>query len=471
MNAIVLISVLGIITMLSDILGFKKHIWSIILLGLGAALFLTMTDWYLPNVYSDYIYVDNMVYIDSYSVIFSGLIITLVTIWFIISRDQYVLGHEFNASDNYALVLFATVGALLLTCYMNLSLLFLGIEILSIPLFILAGSRKHDLASNEASLKYFLMGAFATGILLFGITLIYGACGSFNLADISTYVTSNNGNLPVMFYTGILLIMVGLGFKISAVPFHFWTPDVYQGAPMFVTAFMATVVKTAAFAGFFRLFSTCFTSINSSWAFTLSIIIAVTILVGNFLAVYQTSVKRMLAYSGIAQAGYILLTILVLNQETKTALFLYLASYSLSTLAAFTVLYHVAKTKGGDDSFDSFNSLGKTNPFLAFIMTIAMLSLAGIPPTVGFFAKFNLFSAVLRVDNMNNLWLIGIAVLGSLVSVYYYFKLIVNMYGKEGQSVSDIKLNFTYKAILVIMVGVIVLLGILPGYILNITKL
>jgi NADH-quinone oxidoreductase subunit N len=469
MNAIVLLSVLGIITMLSDILGFKKYIWFIILLGLGGAITLTMMDWYFPNVYSDYIYVDNMVYIDSYSVLFSGLILTLVTIWFIISRDQYAPGHEFNASDNYALVLFATIGALLLTCYMNLSLLFLGIEILSIPLFILAGSRKHDLASNEASLKYFLMGAFATGILLFGITLIYGACGSFNLADISTYVTSNNGNLPVMFYTGILLIMVGLGFKVSAVPFHFWTPDVYQGAPMFVTAFMATVVKTAAFAGFFRLFSTCFTSINSSWAFTLSMIIAATILIGNFIAVYQTSVKRMLAYSGIAQAGYILLTILVINQETKTALFLYLASYSLSTLAAFTVLYYVTKSKG-DDSFDSFNSLGKTNPFLAFIMTVAMLSLAGIPPTVGFFAKFNLFAAILRAD-MNNIWLIGIAVLGSLVSVYYYFRLIVNMYGKEGQSVSDIKLTFAYKAILVIMVGVIVLLGILPGYILNITKL
>ena len=467
MNAIVLLSVLGIITMLSDILGFKKYILSIILIGLGAALFLTMADWYMPNVYTGLIYLDDMVFIDGYSTLFTGLILTLVAIWFIISRDQYAPGHEFNASDNYALILFATVGALLLTCYMNLSLLFLGIEILSIPLFILAGSRKHDLASNEASLKYFLMGAFATGIMLFGITLIYGACGSFDLADISTYVSSNNGNLPVMFYTGILLIMVGLGFKVSAAPFHFWTPDVYQGAPMFVTAFMATVVKTAAFAGFFRLFSTCFSTINSNWAMILSIVITLTILVGNFLASYQSSVKRMLAYSGIAQAGYILLTILVLNQETKTALFLYLTSYSLSTLAAFTVLYYVSKTKG-DDGFEAFNSLGKTNPFLAFIMTVAMLSLAGIPPTVGFFAKFNLFAAVLRAD-ANNIWLVSVAVIGSLISVYYYFKLIINMYGREGQT-ADIKLNFAYKAILVIMVGVIVLLGILPGYILDINK-
>ncbi len=462
MNAIILLAVLGIITMLSDILGFKKSIWYLIILGLGGALFLTFMDATVPG-YADLIYADRIFFVDNYSIVFSGLILTLVLIWFFISRDQYA-GTEFNSSDNYALVLFATVGALLLTLYMDLSLLFMGIEILSIPLFILAGSRKKDLSSNEASLKYFLMGAFATGILLFGIALIYGACGSFNLQNIAEYAAQNNGHLPIMFYTGILLIMIGLGFKVSAVPFHFWTPDVYQGSPMFVTAFMATVVKTAAFAGFFRLFVTCFTSINSSWAFSLSLIIAATILVANFIAVYQDSVKRMLAYSGIAQAGYILLTILVLNQETKTALFLYLASYSLATLAAFTVLYHVVKTKG-NDSFDAFNSLGKTNPFLAFIMTIAMLSLAGIPPTVGFFAKFNLFAAVLRAD-FNNLWLVAIAVLGSLISVYYYFKVIISMYGKQGQAV-DIQLNFTNKAVLVIMAGIIVLLGILPGYILH----
>ncbi len=467
MNAIILLAVLGIITMLSDILGFKNSIWYIILTGLLGALFLTGLDWFMPGLYTDLIYADKMLYVDNYSVIFSGLILFLVLIWFLVSRDQYA-GEEFNASDNYALVLFATVGALLLTAYMDLSLLFLGIEILSIPLFILAGSRKKDLASNEASLKYFLMGAFATGILLFGITLIYGACGSFNLQKIAEYASLNNGHLPIMFYSGVLLIMVGLGFKVSAVPFHFWTPDVYQGAPMFVTAFMATIVKTAAFAGFFRLFSTCFTSINSSWALSLSVIIAATILVANFIAVYQSSVKRMMAYSGIAQAGYILLTILVLNQETKTALLLYLASYSMATLAAFTVLYYVVKTKG-NDNFDSFNSLGKTNPFLALIMTVSMLSLAGIPPTVGFFAKFNLFSAVLRAD-INNMWIVGVAVLGSLISVYYYFRIIIAMYGKEGQTV-DIKLSFTYKTILVIMVGIIVLLGVLPGYILNINNL
>ena len=466
MNAIVLIAVLGVFTMLSDIFGFKKYILYFILLGLGGALFLTFCDKFIPGS-ADYIYADTMLMVDNYSIAFSALILSLVTIWFLISKDQYA-GDEFNASDNYALILFATVGALLLTCYLDLSLLFLGIEILSIPLFILAGSKKKDLASNESSLKYFLMGAFATGILLFGITLIYGACGSFKLQKIAEFTASNPAP-GMMFYTGILLVMVGLGFKVSAVPFHFWTPDVYQGAPMFVTAFMATIVKTAAFAGFLRLFTTCFTTINSNWSLTLSIIIAATILIGNFIAVYQTSVKRMLAYSGIAQAGYLLLTILVLNQETKTAMLLYLTSYSLSTLAAFAVLYYVTKIKG-NDSFESFNALGKTNPFLAFIMTVSMLSLAGIPPTVGFFAKFNLFSAVLRED-ISNGWLIGIAVLGSLISVYYYFKAIINMYGKEEQTSSTINISFGYKTVLVILTGIIVLLGILPGFILNLNNL
>ena len=466
MNAIVLIAVLGIFTMLSDIFGLKKYILYIVLLGMAGALALTYCDKFIPG-FQDALYADTMLMVDNYSIAFSTLILVLVTIWFLISKDQYE-GDEFNASDNYALVLFATVGALLMTCYLDLTLLFLGIEILSIPLFILAGSKKKDLASNESSLKYFLMGAFATGILLFGITLIYGATGSFKLQKIAEFAASD-ANHNMLFYTGILLIMVGLGFKISAVPFHFWTPDVYQGAPMFVTSFMATIVKTAAFAGFLRLFTTCFTTINDNWSLTLSMIIGATILVGNIIAVYQTSVKRMLAYSGIAQAGYLLLTILVLNQETKTAMLLYLTSYSLSTLAAFTVLYYVTKIKG-NDSFESFNALGKTNPFLAFIMTVAMLSLAGIPPTVGFFAKFNLFSAVLRAD-MNNIWLVGIAVLGSLISVYYYFKAIVNMYGKEDQSSSEITVSFGYKTVLVILTGIIVLLGIMPGFILNLNNL
>jgi NADH-quinone oxidoreductase subunit N len=462
MNTIILVSVLGVVAMISDILGFKKAIWYIVVAGLGIGMFLSYSDWNKPELYYEMLYTDN------YSILFSSLILCLVLAWFCVSKDQYD-GHEFNASDNYALILFATVGALLLTSFMDLSLLFLGIEILSIPLFILAGSRKKDLSSNESSLKYFLMGAFATGILLFGITLLYGATGTFKLDKIAQFASLNSANIPMMFYAGVLLILIGLGFKVSAVPFHFWTPDVYQGAPMFVTAFMATIVKTAAFAGFFRLFVTCFTDINGSWSLTLSIIISATILVGNLVAVYQTSVKRMLAYSGIAQAGYLLLTLLVLTQEAKLSLFLYLASYSLATLAAFTVLYHVVKAKGSDD-FEAFHSLGKSNPFLAVIMTISMLSLAGIPPTVGFFAKFYLFSTVLKADT-GNMWLIAIAVLGSLISVYYYFRVIISMYAKQEETATSISISLGYKTILAFIIGAIVLLGIAPNVILGINNL
>jgi NADH-quinone oxidoreductase subunit N len=381
-------------------------------------------------------------------------------LWFLISYDQYHFSHEFNIADHFSLILFASVGALILVSFTHLSMLFLGIEILSIPLYILAGSSKKDLASNEASLKYFMLGAFATGILLFGIALIYGATGKFNIVEIGDYVTANNGKVPALFYIGLLLVLIALTFKVSAVPFHFWTPDVYQGAPVVITAFMATIVKTAAFAGFFRLFSFAFSGVTADWSTTLSVITTATILIGNILAVYQTSVKRMLAYSGISQAGYLLLSILVLSDGTKSALWLYTASYSLATLGAFGVLYYVIKATG-KDTFDAFNSLGKKYPLLAFVMTISMLSLAGIPPTIGFFAKFYLFSNVLNAGNQY-IWIVIVAVIGSLISVYYYFKLIIGMYAKEGEEPS-IQIGLFYKTVFIIITGLLIILGITPG--------
>lgn len=455
MNTVILLSVLGVVAMMADIFKYRSVLWYIVLLGVSAGLILNVSTWGTPT---EFYY---MMYVDNYSVAFSSVILVLLLVWFLVSREAYLPGGEFNDSDHYALILFSSVGALLLTSFMDLSLMFLGIEILSIPLYVLAGSRKKDLASNESSLKYFLMGSFATGILLFGIALIYGATGSFNLERIG-YVVSN-ANMPPFFYIGIVLVIIGLSFKISAVPFHFWTPDVYQGAPMFITAYMSTIVKTAAFAGFYRLFSTSFGNISTGWQVIAMVIITATLVVGNLIAVYQTSVKRMLAYSGVAQAGYMLLSILVLNMDTKTALLLYLASYGLSTLAAFTVLYHVQKSKG-DDSFDSFASLGKTNPFLAIVMTVAMLSLAGIPPAVGFFAKFYLFTTVLK-GNPDLLWLIGVAIFGSLVSVYYYFRVIIKMYAGEQEGAIEVPTNLLYKVVLVALVVLIIVLGLSPGMI------
>lgn len=462
MKTIIILSSLGIVSMLAEMFRFKQVLWYLILAGLAGALAVTVGDWNIPpsqQLFGDLPEVMQMIVFNNFAVGFSALIITLVLIWFLTAHNQYKTG-EFNLADHFSLILFSSVGAILLVSFNHFSTLFMGIEILSIPLYILAGSMKKDLSSNEASLKYFMLGAFTTGILLFGMTLVYGAAGTFNISEIGAFAQQNQGQIPVMFYSGLLLLLIALAFKVSAVPFHFWTPDVYQGSPVMITAFMATVVKTAAFAGFFRLFSASFSELMPSWSFILMAITAITILAGNILAVYQTSVKRMLAYSGVSQAGYLLMTILVLNDSTRLTLWIYTASYSLATLGAFGVLYYVIKAKG-NDSFESFNSLGKKHPLLALVMTVCMLSLAGIPPTLGFFAKFYLFSNVLKAGDQY-LWIVIVAVIGSLISVYYYFRLIIGMYAKEGEE-SVIEISSLYKAILVIITGLIIIMGLTPG--------
>ncbi|HEY8402540.1 MAG TPA: NADH-quinone oxidoreductase subunit N [Cytophagaceae bacterium] len=457
MKTLILTAALGLIAMLADILGYKKYLWGIIMVALGAIFYVNLGEWTEGETYF------NMITFDRFAVAFSSLLLVLAFIWFAVSKDQYESA-DFNKADNYALILFALTGTLLLVSFSNLAVLFLGIEILSIPLYILAGSRKNDISSNEASIKYFIMGAFTTGILLFGIALIYGATGTFDIYQIAEFVSKNQGNIPALFYSGMFLLLIALAFKVSAAPFHFWTPDVYEGAPIMITGFMATIVKTAAFAAFFRLFITCFETIAGNWTPTLTVITALTILAGNLLAVYQSSVKRMLAYSGIAQAGYLLLTLIVLNRDTENALLLYTASYSVATLGAFTILYFVQKAKGSD-SFDAFNSLGKTHPLMAIVMAVCMLSLAGIPPAIGFFAKFYLFAAVLKAD-AQHIWIVSLAVIGSLISVYYYFRLIIGMYSKEGE-LMELKSTPYLRIVLIAIISLIVIIGVTPAVLID----
>jgi len=383
----------------------------------------------------------------------------------ILSTDQYK--YEFNKSDQYALVLFSTVGAYIMISFSSLIMLFVGIEIMSIPLYILAGSRKNDLSSNEASLKYFMMGAFTTGILLFGIALVYGATGSFEIFEIKNFITNSSGEVPTLLYTGIIFLLIALSFKVSAVPFHFWAPDVYQGSPMMITAFMASIVKVAGFGAFYRLFSYAFSDLANNWSIIISIIIVLTILVGNILAAGQTNIKRMLAYSGISQAGYMLMTLLILDQNSTNALLFYAGSYALATMAAFFVLYTISK-ESDIMTAEAFQGLGKRNPMLALVMSIAMLSLAGIPPAVGFFAKFYLFTTLL---SQGYIALVIVAVIGSSISVYYYFKVIIAMYGKETEAGAlKFQLNIMYQLILVIMVGLIILFGVYPSAVIEIIR-
>lgn len=454
MKALVLLSSLGLISLLAEIFSFKKLLYPFVLIGLVATFIFNLSDWNTNITYF------KMMHYDNYAVAFTSVILVIAFLWFLMSESYFK--EETSLTDHFALILFALAGAVIMVSYTNMTMLFLGIEILSISMYILAGSKKDDLGSNEAAFKYLIMGAFATGFLLFGITLIYGSTGSFDLTEIKNFVTSHQGTVPSIFYAGVLLMLIGLSFKVSAAPFHFWAPDVYQGAPTVITAFMATIVKTAAFAAFLRLFSTSFASVNDTWVNIVWVMAALTLLVGNITAVMQTSTKRMLAYSSVAHAGYMLLALLAGNSYSSSAILFYTTAYSIGSIATFCILNIVTNAKG-NDTVDSFNGLGKSNPFLAFVMTITLLSLAGIPPTAGFFAKYYIFTAAFQSGFTG---LVLIAIIASLVGVYYYFRIIIAMYFKE---ITDetITIKINHKILLITVAIAIIALGLFPDFIIR----
>lgn len=435
--------------MLAEMFKFKKQLFGVVLLGLLAAGCISVMEWNTAFSYYHY-----MILVDNYSIAFSVLLIVTAFLWFLMSRNYFV--SESSMEAHYAIILFALCGGVIMTSFSDMSMLFIGLEILSISMYVLAGSDKLSRRSNESAMKYFMMGAFATGFLLFGIALIYGVTGSFNLREIAIYTGNNINNLPAIYYAGIIMLLVGLLFKVSAAPFHFWAPDVYDGAPTVITAFMATIVKTAAFAAFYRLFATCFSSVFVFWTDIITVAAALTMLAGNIIAVYQTSVKRMLAYSSIAHAGYILMGLAALNQSSQGAILLYLAAYSLSTIGVFAVLNIIHQNNLKDD-VSVFSGLGKSNPLAAVMITICVLSMAGIPPVAGFFGKYYIFLAALKSDLM---WLVLVAVLSSLIGVYYYFRIIMAMYaGKNETAAFEIKGLPLFVLVIAGILSVVVGLG------------
>jgi NADH-quinone oxidoreductase subunit N len=456
MNAVYILSGLGIVSLLAEIFSFRKILFPIVLLGLAVTAALLMMDW--NTGLSHY---SNMLTFDNYAIAFSAAISVIAFLWFLMSRDYFE--NNTHVTDHFALVLFSLVGAVFMVSYSNLAMLFLGIEILSIALYIMAGSRMNDLLSNEASFKYFLMGSFATGFLLFGIALVYGVTGSFDLIEINKVITAGSTQFNALLYAGVLLMMVGLAFKISAVPFHFWAPDVYEGSPTVVTAFMSTIVKIAAFAGFFRLFATCFASVSGEWVGIVQVIAVLTLVVSNITAVYQNSVKRMLAFSSIAHAGYLLITLVALNEISASAILYYVLSYAAASLAAFAVLHNVA-FENENASSESFNGLSKRNPFHAFVMTVALLSLAGIPPLAGFFAKYYIFTVAFQSGHIG---IVLLAIVTSLIGIYYYFRIIIAMYLKAPDTTSPIAITPMHNVMLVICVLATIILGLFPDLVIQ----
>jgi NADH-quinone oxidoreductase subunit N len=457
MYAIITISIVAVIVLFFGSIHKKGVILPIIFVGLPLAFIVNLMGWNQSIHYFNEMYID-----DNFPIAFNGLLIFTTFLIFIFAPVYYKEVKR-PLEDIYALILFSLVGGLMMTAFGNLVMLFLGIETLSLSLYLLAGSKKADSRSNEAAMKYFLTGSFASGFLLFGIALLYGACGSFNLAEIKLYVFQNQANIPVMFTIGLLLIAVGLAFKIGAAPFHFWVPDVYDGSPTLITTYMATVGKVAAFAAFFRFINSGFGDVDFLWKTSLTVFAVATILIGNFAALYQDNVKRMIAYSGVAHAGYMLIAIIAIKGDSAGVLLLYSVSYSIATITAFAVLMMVRK-ETGSFSIKSFNGLAKHNPTVAFAMTIAMLSLAGIPPLIGFSAKYKLFVSAIEQGHMA---LVIIAIIGSMISVYYYLRPVMAMYFTRSIESTPFEAAKLYKKQILVVTILLIIFSFIPGLIIH----
>ncbi|MEN2414348.1 NADH-quinone oxidoreductase subunit N [Flavobacterium mesophilum] len=460
MNTLIAITGLGIFCLLFEILNFRKGIVPFTILGLLGVLALNYYEFG-----STASYYNNMIVVSKFSTAFSSLFIIL-TIFLVALSHNFYENHQTKISDFVAIKVFLLAGAVAMVSFGNLAMFFLGIEILSIALYILAASDRLNIKSNEAGMKYFLMGSFASGIILFGICLIYGAMGTFDVTEI--YESSLSAELPIWFPIGMVLMTIGMFFKIAAVPFHFWAPDVYEGSPALTTALMSTLAKVVAVATLYKLVSglNLIPSLENqdllgTFEHIIVIISIASMTVGNIMALRQVNVKRMLAFSGISHAGFMLMTFLTIATSAGVLLY-YAAAYALAGIAAFSVILYVCKNQDNED-VTNFHGLGKTNPLLAAILTGSLLSMAGIPIFSGFFAKLFLFSQTIQSGYIA---LVIVAVINSIISVGYYFKLILAMYSKEPNEERTGK-PFLIYAVAVVSITLNIVLGLFPSLVLD----
>ena len=456
MNTLIAIIGLGVLCLLFEIFNARKAIIPMTIVGLLAVLGLTISEYHSPGSYYN-----NMIVVTKFSVVFSSLFI-LLTIFLVALSHDFYKNQQTKISDFIAIKIFLLAGAVAMVSFGNLSMFFLGIEVLSIALYVLAASSRMNIKSNEAGLKYFLMGSFASGIILFGICLIYGAMGTFDMTEISEL--SRSAELPSWFFIGIVLLSIGMLFKIAAVPFHFWAPDVYEGAPALTTATMSTLAKVVAMAALYKLLTGMNADITYSFQILIVVLSIASMTVGNIMALKQSNVKRMLAFSGISHAGFMLMTLLSISTSAGSLLY-YTAAYSLAGIAAFSVILYVCKNKNNED-IANFNGLAKTKPILAAVLTASLLSMAGIPIFSGFFAKFMLFSQTIEAGY---LVVVIAAVINSIISVGYYFKLILAMYTKESNEAPK-KTPFLYYAVGMIAIALNVVMGIFPSLVIDLLR-
>lgn len=454
MNTLIAIIGLGVLCLLFEITNFRKAIIPVTIIGLLAILGLNISEYNSPATYYN-----NMIIVNKFSVAFSSLFIVL-TIFLVALSHNFYENQQSKISDYIAIKIFLLSGAVAMVSFGNLSMFFLGIEVLSISLYILAASDRTSIKSNEAGLKYFLMGSFASGILLFGICLIYGAMGTFDITEISEL--SQSAELPSWFFIGIVLLTIGMLFKIAAVPFHFWAPDVYEGSPALTTATMSTLAKVVAMATLYKLLTAMNVEITYGFQIVIVVISIASMTVGNIMALKQTNVKRMLAFSGISHAGFMLMVLLSATTAAGSLLY-YASAYALAGIASFSVVLYVCKNKGNEE-ISNFNGLGKSNPIMAAVLTASLLSMAGIPIFAGFFAKFMLFTQTIQAGY---LIVVIAAVINSIISVGYYFKLILAMYTKEPEEATA-KTPFVFYAVAVIAIVLNIIIGLFPSLIIDV---
>lgn len=451
MSVFIVLFITAVIALFSGVFQQGKYARYIGIAGLLVALYVS----FLPECDFFHAYKSMYDYSANTALFAKISIITTLLIFFI--GGFALSNHRSHQSELYALMLMSLCGGIVLFGYQNLVTLFIGIEILSIPLYVMAGSNKTDLRGTEASMKYFLMGAFATGFLLFGTALVYGATGSFDVYTISKFAEVNSNN--AMLIVGALLMLAAMAFKVSLAPFHMWSPDVYQGAPSLITSFMATVVKISGFYAFVKLMTLAFGGIIGEWINVIGVLLIVTMLLANVMGLVQTNAKRMLAFSSVSHAGYIALIFFGYDTLSMYNMAFYLLAYSLSTVGVFMAIIWVEKVKR-EVSYTAFNGLGIRHPLLSVAASISMLSMAGIPLTAGFMGKFALFNQAIKGGAE---FLVLMAVLGSALSIAYYLKLIISMFfHRENTFNTSEKVSITYNIVAIFTIIALITLGVYP---------
>jgi NADH-quinone oxidoreductase subunit N len=424
------------------------------LLGSGLALLFTVSLWNASTGIFNNLYT-----IDNFGTFFKGLALIVAILVTLLSL-RYVEREDILKGEYYALLLFGVLGMMIMVSSTHFVTIFIGLEVMSIAIYVLCGLLSGNPRSAEASLKYFLLGAFATAFLLYGMALIYATTGLLDVREIAGYLVSGNFRLTPLFMIGLAMLVVGFGFKTASVPFHMWTPDVYEGAPTSITAFMATGIKAAAFGAFLRVFYTAFLPLLGAWSGMLWLIAVATMTVGNITALVQDDVKRMLAYSSIAHAGYILIAFVIGDRFSAAGILYYILAYTFMNIGAFAVVILLGQKDAQRTGIEHYAGLAGRHPVIAAAMTVFLLSLAGIPPLAGFMAKFYVLSAAIRAEYY---WLAVIGVLNSVVAVYYYLRVVMYMYFREpAGEMGRPDFSPAYTAVIAISIWALFHMGIFP---------